>query len=98
MRNRERQRGTATMYAYPKLAEVGVWSKVASASAMVILHPKLLRCRLVLIAARRISCVVGRGTIVRVLGIRCATCGIPFPFFNLWLSKEEGLQKIRHCS
>lgn len=61
----------------------------SATAALLVLHPKLLRGRLVLIAARRIPCVVGGGTIVRVFRICCAPCGIPFPFFNLWLSTNK---------
>jgi hypothetical protein len=58
---------------------VGSRSKVeasATAAAMLVLH-------LILIAARCIPGLVDRCAVVRVLRVRCATCGISFPFFNL---------------
>jgi hypothetical protein len=60
-----------------------VASATAAAAAMLVLHPKLLRSRLILIAARCIPCLVARFAIVRVLRVRRATCSISFPFFNL---------------
>jgi len=67
-------------------AKVGP-SATAAAAAMLVLHPKLLRSRLILIAARWIPNLVGRIAIVRVLRVRGATCGISFPFFNLGFIK-----------
>jgi hypothetical protein len=97
-----------TVCAYRKLAEgkkkkkggwvVGAKLKVASATAsaaMLVLHPKLLRSRLILIAARCIPGLVGRRAVVRVLRVRCATCGISFPFFNLGSSIKRS-QMIRY--
>jgi hypothetical protein len=54
MRNRQRQRGTVEMYVLiGKLAKGKGGSNVASTTAaMLVLHPKLLRSRLILIAAR----------------------------------------------
>jgi len=61
----------------------------ATTAAMLVLHPKLLRSRFILIAARCIPGLVGRCAIVRILRVRCPTCGISFPFFNLGSSKDR---------
>ena len=85
MRNRQRQRGTVEMYVLiGKLAKgKGGSNVVSTTAAMLVLHPKLLRSRLILIAARCKPGLVGWGAITRVLRVRCATCGISFPFFDL---------------
>jgi hypothetical protein len=60
-----------------------VAERQSATAAVLVLHPKLLRNRLILIAARCIPGLITRFTIVRVLRVRGATCGISFPFFNL---------------
>jgi hypothetical protein len=50
---------------------------------MLILHTELLRRRLVLVAARRKTCIVCWCAIIRILCISCAACGITLPFFDL---------------
>ena len=62
---------------------------MASATGAMLFLPKLLRSRLILIATRCIPCFVGRGTVVCVLRVCCATCGIAFPFFYLWSSANK---------
>jgi hypothetical protein len=66
-----------------------VGARWRSATAAMLVLPKLLRSRLILIAAGWIPSLIGRAAIIRVLRICCATCGISFPFFNLELSIEH---------
>jgi len=54
----------------------------ATGAVLLILHPKLLRSRLILIAAGWIPRLVGCSAVARVLWICSATCGITFPFFD----------------
>ena len=61
----------------------------ATGALLLILHPKLLRSRLILIAAGWIPRFVGCSAVICVLWICCATCGITFPFFNLWSSANK---------
>ena len=58
----------------------------STTAAMLVLH---LRSRLILIAASCKPGLVGRGAVTSVLRIRCATCGISFPFFYLGSSIKD---------